>query len=61
MSQSYSFKGRLALSAISMWFVDRFVRSLRFAPQNLKRKPFLMVAGVKVPGIGGEFRILSDF
>ena len=25
------------------------------------RKPFLMVAGVKMPGISDEFRILSDF
>ncbi len=32
-----------------------------FATKNLNRKPFLIVAGVKMPGIGGEFWILSDF
>ncbi len=31
-----------------------------FATFNLIRKTFLMVAGMKMPGIGG-FRILSDF
>ena len=32
-----------------------------FATENLIRKPFLIVGGVKIPGIVGKFLILSDF
>ena len=48
----------LELQAISSLYVDQFGRSLWF--WNLMRRPFRMVAGVKMPGIAGVFRILSD-
>ena len=50
---------RLALSPL---FMDPFGRSFYgFATYILIRKLFLMVAGVKMAGIGGRVVILSDF
>ena len=41
--------------------MDRFGLSLWFCHPNLIKKPFLMVVGVKEPGISGFYKILSDF
>ncbi len=49
---------RLAFSAISSLFVDPFGRSLWLCHLefNFIMKPFLIVAGVKMPGIGRCFK-----
>ena len=58
MSQSHSLThlltmSRLPYSTISMLFVDRFGRSYGF---RIQYKQFLMVTGVKIPGIDGGFK-----
>ena len=56
-----SLAGRLTFSARTQLFENRFWRSLRFCHLGFDRKPFLMFAGVKMPGICGRFWILSHF
>ncbi len=51
-----------ALSSIFPLFVDWFWRSLRFYHlEFVKKKPFLKVLRLKMPGIGGRIQFLSDF
>ena len=45
---------------MSVLFVDRFERSLRFYHLYFKKEDILMVRGVKISSIGGGFELLSD-
>ncbi len=46
---------------MSILFVDRFGRFLRFCHLEFDEEAISEVRGVKMAGIGGQYRILRDF